>query len=408
MILFSISNSNTMKKNFVIIANAALGKGLSGSDRIFIELAKQLSDSVKVVVCVWEEGYEMCQRQKLVGVTYEKWYLGRFKNLPFIFNYFFRIFTGVYYALKFNANVKNSTDLYFYAASDFWQDFFPFLILKTRFPEATFIGTFYLGAPNPFIGFRKEYEKTIQLPKLKDIFYYLQQLVPKWLLPLISNFIFVTSEPDKKYFSSKGFNPEKIYPIMGGVNFENYAKLTNNIEKKYDAVFYGRFHPQKGVIEMIDIWKKLIKKLPEAKLVMIGNGPLYEVVKQRINFENLQDNIKLTGHLDDSLYKYQIFSQSKVVVHPAVYDSGGMAAAEIMYLKIPGVAFDLEALKTYYPIGMIKTKCFDLDEFSMNIYKLLTDKKLYSKLSSEAKECVLINFDWKKKVQFIKENIFEI
>ena len=37
---------SSISKNFVIVANAALGKGFSGSDRIFIELAKKLKEKL--------------------------------------------------------------------------------------------------------------------------------------------------------------------------------------------------------------------------------------------------------------------------------------------------------------------------------------------------------------------------
>jgi len=390
-----------MKKNLVIIANAALGKGLSGSDRIFIELAKNLTETVKVNVCVWEEGYEMCQRQNLKGVTYEKWFLGNLKNLPFLINYFYRILTGIYYSLKLQIRKEDTEKFVFYAASDFWQDFIPFIIFKLRFPKALFIGSYYLASPNPFIGYRKEYEKLIQLPKIRDIAFYLQHLIPKFLLPIVSDYILVTSDPDKKYFTNRGFPEKKLYSIMGGVNFENYKNLSNNLTKKYDAIFYGRFHPQKGVLELIDIWKLVLKKAPGAKLIMIGNGPLFSEVENKIIENRLSNNIFLKGHMDDSEEKLRIFAESKVVVHPAVYDSGGMASAEIMYLEVPGVSFDLEALKTYYPKGMLKTKCFDLEEFSDNIYQLLIDKELYKKTATEAKECVVENFDWNKKANTI-------
>ena len=286
---------SSISKNFVIVANAALGKGFSGSDRIFIELAKKLKEKLIVRVCVWEEGFEMCQRQNLNGVIFEKWFLGRYKNLPFVLNYLFRIFTGTYYALEFkisNNEVKNYT---FYSASDFWQDFIPFLVFKLRFPNALFIGSYYLAAPNPFIGYRKEYEKAIQIPKIKDILFYLQHLIPKFFLPIISDYILVTSDPDKSYFIKKGFSEKKIFSIMGGVNFENYLNLPKNVNKKYDAVFYGRFHPQKGVLEILDIWVKLLKFKPEAKLVMIGDGPLYNLVLERIKKYSLEDKITLMG-----------------------------------------------------------------------------------------------------------------
>ena len=142
---------------------------------------------------------------------------------------------------------------------------------------------------------------------------------------------------------------------------------------------------------------------------MIGSGPLFLEVEKRIKGNNLSNNIFLKGHMDDSEEKLKLFAESKIVVHPAVYDSGGMASAEVMYLEVPGVSFDLEALKTYYPKGMLKTKCFDLEEFSNNIYRLLCDKDLYKKTASEAKECVIENFDWSKKAQkilkFISSNI---
>jgi len=56
-----------------------------------------------------------------------------------------------------------------------------------------------------------------------------------------------------------------------------------------------------------------------------------------------------------------------------------MSAAEAMAWGLPGVSFDLEALKTYYPKGMIKTPCFNHDKFAANIINLLSNQSLYQK-----------------------------
>lgn len=395
-----------MKRSFFIIANAALGEGLSGSDRIFIELARRLAKKdTNIHICVWEEGYEMCQRQKLTYVKYEKWFLHRFKDLPFLINYIYRIFTGIFYA--FFTKLEFPQNTYVYAASDFWQDFMPALVLKIKYPKIKFISSFYLSAPNPLVGFRKKYEEKIQIPTIKDFLYYFAQLPTTFLIPKISDLIFVTSEPDRNFFKERGFSKDKIIVIMGGVTFENYDNLPV-LNKEIDAVFYGKFHPQKGVIEIIDIWKKVVEKLPFAKLSMIGSGPLYEDVNKKIKLEELSKNVSLEGHLDDGQRKWNIFSKSRIVVHPAVYDSGGMAAAEVMALRIPGVSFDLEALKTYYPGGLLKVKCFDLDEFADKIIRLLTDKKLYEKTAEEALKCVHKNFNWDNKVDMILKEMKEI
>jgi glycosyltransferase involved in cell wall biosynthesis len=232
-------------------------------------------------------------------------------------------------------------------------------------------------------------------------------LLPKFLIPKISNYIFVTSKPDKDYFIKKGFNSKKIIVITGGVDFNKYKDFSAPKEKEFDCIFYGRFHPQKGVIEIIDIWKILVTKLPKAKLVMIGDGPLFNDVKQKISEYGLDKNIFLKGHMDDSTEKLRIFGTSKIVVHPAVYDSGGMASAEVMYLKIPGISFDLDSLKTYYPKGMLKVEKFNFNKFSETILKLLNDKKLYDQLAIQAKECVLENFSWDKKAQELLDQVFD-
>lgn len=54
-------------KQINIFALAALGEGLSGGDRIFIELARRWGKKYPINIYAWEEGYRMCRRQKLKG-----------------------------------------------------------------------------------------------------------------------------------------------------------------------------------------------------------------------------------------------------------------------------------------------------------------------------------------------------
>jgi glycosyltransferase involved in cell wall biosynthesis len=121
-------------------------------------------------------------------------------------------------------------------------------------------------------------------------------------------------------------------------------------------------------------------------------GDLEGEVLRRIKQYGLEKNIVLFG-FKDGLEKLKIFKDSLVVVHPAIYDSGGMAACEAMACGLPGVSFDLDALKTYYPNGMIKTPCFDLRKFATNILKLAHDDCLYDHTRREALE-LANEWDW--------------
>jgi len=178
------------------------------------------------------------------------------------------------------------------------------------------------------------------------------------------------------------------------------------LAKKYDAVFQGRFHPQKGVVELIDIWKQVVAVKPHAKLALIGNGPLWNDVSQKIEELGLQNNVILLGYVFDGKKKYTTFMQSKIVVHPAFYDSGGMASAEAMAFGLPCVGFNLPAYRDYYPKGMLKVPQTNLKAFAKAVLTLLNNKNMYKTYAFEAKSMVMKSWSWDTRVaefeKFIK------
>ena len=127
-------------------------------------------------------------------------------------------------------------------------------------------------------------------------------------------------------------------------------------------------------------------------MAILGSGPLSNQVHNKIKQHGLTNNINVLGFID-GVEKFRIIKESKVVVHPSVLDSGGMAAGEAMICGLPGVSFDLQSLKAYYPKGMLKTPCYDLKAFADNILKLLYDENLYDTLSKEASDFAR-KWDW--------------
>ena len=168
-------------------------------------------------------------------------------------------------------------------------------------------------------------------------------------------------------------------------------------------VFIGRLHPQKGPLELMDIWKLLTAKKPDARLAMIGSGPLEAQCRAKAKQLGLASQVEFFG-FRDGIEKYKIVKASRVVVHPAVYDSGGMAAAEALCCGLPGVAFDLPALRTYYPRGWLKAPPGDFAGLADCIYRLLTDEELYAETSKEALAAGL-EWDWNARAKAIWDAI---
>jgi len=391
-----------VKKKLLVIANNNIGSGQSGGDTIFLEFIKAWQKKLDITVFGSQETRALLKRYQLKP----KFILTDKANphteptvLNLIYHTLRRKTLGLIAFAKNLQSFKNAD--YCYTVSDFLPDFIFGILYKLFHQNGIWLCGQYLFAPKPGAKF-SPYEHQ----PLKGIFYYLIQQPTQFLANKLADQILITSEPDRKRFPKK-----KVIVVQGGVNIdasEKYFKKNKIIkpsERKYDAVFQGRLHSQKGVLELIDIWSLVVQKKPKSTLAIIGDGQLEEKLKNKIKKFKLNKNITLFG-FQSGQSKYNIFKNSKLVVHPAIYDSGGMAAAEAMAWGLPGVSFNLEALKTYYPKGVVKTPPGNYKKFSENIVKLLDDPKLYLKTSKDALELIRSIWDWRRRSQKVYNQIF--
>lgn len=440
-----------MKKNqesrienleFIFFALAPTGSGVSGSDRIFIEFARYWSEKFPVTIFTTQEGIEMMERQGLISsksqiLNPKQFLISKFqiqnlkqpqnsklktqndknlqiikveKSLPknFSLKYIYKIFLGIKlgFTLKLTTNYQ-LLNTYLYSSSEFWMDSIPCFILKLRYPKVKWIAAWYQTAPKPWTGF-SEGERKVRYNLRAFLYWFVQQPI-KPLISKFADFVFVNNVEEKKQFP-RHVKSGRAIVVLGAVPLDEIkkfriSKLGFRVSKEYDAVFQGRFHPQKGVIELIDIWRRVVDKKPDAKLAMIGDGPLFKDVESRIKNLGLGENVKLFGYVFDGPKKYSIFSRSKIVVHPAFYDSGGMAAAEAMAFGLPCVGFNLASYKSYYPKGMVKVKLGDLDSFAEKILSFLQDEKYRLRVGKEAKEMIEKNWDWKVRAYEVLKKI---
>lgn len=395
------------KISFHIIALAALGEGLSGGDRIFIEFARHWSKKVPVNLYLWEEGLSMCKREKLSGnnLRIHLVKVGKVSKLGFIFTYLYRIFLG----LKLGLFLKIESRDYIYSASEFWMDSLPAFILKIRCPQVKWVAAWYQTAPNPLKGFTEG--KRENLYRFNAFLYWFMQQPIKPLIDRFADFVLVNNELEKKQFSLL-LRQDKVMMVKGAVNTEIISQyLKSHIppkNKKYLAVFQGRFHSQKGVVELMEIWKLVTQKIPDAKLAMIGNGPLMDDVKTRIEKLRLTGKVELFGYLHDGSKKYSIFNDSMMVVHPAFYDSGGMAAAEAMAFGMPCVGFNLKSYRYYYQKGMVKVPIGDIKAFSEAILDLANNQVKYRQIGRSAKQMIEEDWSWDDRAGKLSDYLLNI
>jgi glycosyltransferase involved in cell wall biosynthesis len=396
----------------IIIANNTYGKMMSGGDRIWIELTKNLAEKLNIVLFTSEEGLLLLNKSQetkvnisIIKTDTEFKDNNLYSILGLIKMQIRRTYKGIKYISANMGIIKNSD--FIYSSSDFYPDFLSAIFAKIINKKIKWIAGFYLFATFP-LSKNTPYKG---INRVKGILYWFMQLPSYFIIKRFADYVFVTSEPDIKRFYSKKNNILKILAIKGGIDIsesEKYLKSNDSVipldRREYDACFVGRFHVQKGCLELIDIWSNVNKK-KKLKLVLIGDGELKHEIENKVAKLSMQSQIEILGFLDGK-DKYEIFKQSKLMVHPAIYDSGGMAMAEGMAFGLPGISFDLEALKSYYPKGVIKIPCFDIEAFANAIISLLENEKFYKELSKEAYEYAK-TWDWSERANYIYKQVFE-
>jgi glycosyltransferase involved in cell wall biosynthesis len=398
-------------KKVVFLDNNSIGTGLSGGDRIFTEFLRHWRGKLELTLIGSEEAFSMAATRDISGFRFLQSDTRNVSRnaytLPGLFRHFARRLYRGLRTVKANWSVIAEADTV-YSVSDAYPDCLVGAYIKwRRGPAVKWIAGYYLFVPQPF---------STDTPYkgrnwLRGALYWLMQIPSYHLVKRYADYVFVTSQPDMPRFVTPRRPASRVIVVQGGVDItesERYLQSAAMVpvdQRKYDACFVGRFHFQKGVLELVEIWRKVVAQKKDARLAMIGLGSLQPQMEARITALGLQDHITILGFLDGAA-KFEVFKQSRLMVHPATYDSGGMAAAEGMAWRLPAVSFDLEALKTYYPQGMLKAAPQNLDQFASLILNLLTDRALYEQQADAAHALIVEVWDWKKRAQQVYDAVF--
>lgn len=138
----------------------------------------------------------------------------------------------------------------------------------------------------------------------------------------------------------KIINPARVYvkPNFTYDLAETMGKLSDthgSISGRY-YVYVGRLEKLKGTELLVDAFAKL----PDRKLVIMGNGPLEETLKKRIA-DNGYKNIVMAGRVTGEDYVKFLGGAQAVISSSQCYETFGMSIAESYSLSVPAIAGDI-------------------------------------------------------------------
>jgi glycosyltransferase involved in cell wall biosynthesis len=210
----------------------------------------------------------------------------------------------------------------------------------------------------------------------------------------VGKFISLTEETVED-LKGLGVPCERIAKIPNGIDFEDRVKsydratILAELSLRPDAKivsFVGRLAPDKGVDWLLDIWKIVSQREREARLLLIGDGPDREALKQRARSLGIQDTVFFLGRQEDV---YRFFAASDVFVLPSRLEGMSNALLEAMSQGLPVVTAD-DALGGNRSVVVHKQDGLlvpleDTQLFADSLLSLLKDRNFRIEMGSRAR-----------------------
>lgn len=139
--------------------------------------------------------------------------------------------------------------------------------------------------------------------------YYIKPLA-KWVEQLVfkkSDVVTVVSNELKTYFDTNGYDVSNTIVIPNGVNVEKYQEdfevppafqeVAQRWKGKVVLGFLGSLKSWHGIQRVIDIMPALIKKNPNIRLVIVGDGNTRSEIEAKIKEHQLTDHVYISGFI---------------------------------------------------------------------------------------------------------------
>jgi len=200
------------------------------------------------------------------------------------------------------------------------------------------------------------------------------------------NLIIANSSALKHALSAEGIEPVEV--LWNGVPIQ---PLRQPLSSPPTVAFAGRLTPAKGVDILVQAFAKIITKIPESRLLLVGEGPEKERLNRLIVDLQLSSRVSLLNHIS----RYELerhFALAWVQVVPSLFaEPFGNVAAEAMMRGTAVIASRTGGLTEFIPDGDtgILFPPGDVNALAEALLLLLNDLKLAEKMGKAGRKFAL-------------------
>jgi glycosyltransferase involved in cell wall biosynthesis len=231
---------------------------------------------------------------------------------------------------------------------------------------------------------------------LKDIAHTpMTRLRDRLIQPLVSlslrysDCFMVTSDYIKKQWYHQRY-AEKYRVIYPPFNLEKYraaqailrSKTANTNHYEPTIGFVGRLSEEKGLESLIKAMAAVRIKVPRARLLIVGTGPMERRLRKLVQHYDLNSSINLLGFCSNA---FEIMGNLDVFVLPSRTEGCPIVALESMAMGVPVIATNVGGIPELVKDNVtgLLLRSNDPAELADSIVMLLTDRKKAQRMGEE-------------------------
>lgn len=169
------------------------------------------------------------------------------------------------------------------------------------------------------------------------------------------------------------------------LSLEKY-EFTEHNERQMVGCYVGRLSKNKGIGDLIEAWRLVIREIPDARLMLVGKdygkGKYQKIIKKY----HLESSVFIKNYIDDSA-KRDLLRTASLFTFPSYEEGWSLAVMEAMDLGALPIVYDLPAYD-YICNNEIKIRAGDVRKFANTVIYFLTHPEDRSFIVAKIQKCI--------------------
>lgn len=277
----------------------------------------------------------------------------------------------------FNRAIKpNVFDLIHY--TDIRDSYF----VKTSINSVANINDTYLTDSRSIKYYRDHYKDWV----LRSIYYRISKYIEQKNVNRIDRIIANSQYTKNVVLKNYPFLQDKISVCYKTVDFSQMPRKTSSNSGFFNILFIGGNMERKGIVSLIKSSQRVIENLKNVKYHIVGQDPKIDYYKSICKKIGVENQFIFYGNLDLK-ERNELYGKADIFVMPSIEEALGIVFLEAMANEIPVIGSNVGGIPEIIndqENGFLINP-FNIDELSIKMIDLLTDKDLRIRFIRNAK-----------------------